>query len=53
MNSTLIHISHYIPLLVPAEFHNLLQYYTKQGFRVIGAAHKTLKVGKNEFFRFQ
>ena len=30
---------------VPAEFNNLLQYYTKQGFRVIGAAHKTLKHG--------
>ena len=31
-------------LLVPAEFTNLLQFYTKQGFRVIGAAHKQLKV---------
>ena len=31
-------------LLVPAEFTNLLQFYTKQGYRVIGAAHKQLKV---------
>merc|ERR1712012_250246 len=30
---------------IPAEFNNLLQYYTKQGYRVIGAAHKTLKHG--------
>lgn len=30
---------------IPAEFTNLLQYYTKQGYRVIGAAHKTLKHG--------
>merc|ERR1719450_2085632 len=30
---------------IPAEFSNLLQYYTKQGYRVIGAAHKTLKHG--------
>ena len=33
------------PFSVPAEFNNLLQYYTKQGFRVIGAAHKALKHG--------
>ena len=31
-------------LLVPAEFTNLLQYYTKQGYRVIGAASKSLQV---------
>merc|ERR1719357_1310018 len=30
---------------IPAEFSNLLQYYTKQGFRVIGAAAKSLKHG--------
>ena len=30
---------------VPAEFHNLLQYYTKQGYRVIGAAARSLKYG--------
>jgi hypothetical protein len=29
---------------VPAEFTMLLQYYTQQGFRVIGAACKQLKV---------
>lgn len=31
-------------LAVPPEFTSLLQYYTKQGFRVIGAASKSLKV---------
>jgi len=30
---------------IPPEFSNLLQYYTKQGFRVIGAAAKSLKHG--------
>merc|ERR1719412_3398065 len=30
---------------IPAEFSNLLQYYTKQGYRVIGAASKSLKYG--------
>jgi len=30
---------------IPAEFNNLLQYYTKQGFRVIGASAKSLKHG--------
>lgn len=30
---------------IPAEFSNLLQYYTKQGFRVIGASAKSLKHG--------
>ena len=30
--------------LVPQEFAMLLQYYTKQGFRVIGAATRNIKV---------
>ena len=33
-----------IYILVPSEFARLLQYYTQQGFRVIGAASKQLKV---------
>merc|ERR1719400_1242559 len=31
---------------IPPEFNSLLQYYTKQGFRVIGAASKSLKAGQ-------
>jgi len=31
---------------IPPEFTSLLQYYTKQGFRVIGAASKSLKAGQ-------
>merc|ERR1719336_1747061 len=30
---------------IPADFTNLLQYYTKQGYRVIGAASKSLQYG--------
>merc|ERR1719242_1661190 len=30
---------------IPPEFTNLLQYYTKQGYRVIGAASKSLQYG--------
>jgi len=33
------------PHTIPSEFTRLLQYYTKQGFRVIGAASKQLKPG--------
>ncbi len=36
--------SAFINVLVPAEFNMLLRYYTQQGFRVIGAACKQLKV---------
>lgn len=34
------------PDTIPAEFATLLQYYTKQGFRVIGAAAKSLQPGQ-------
>ena len=39
-----LHLCDSLVLLVPAEFTNLLQYYTKQGYRVIGAASKSLQV---------
>ncbi len=38
---------------VPAEFTMLLQYYTQQGFRVIGAACKQLKVTTIVFYIYK